>query len=145
MRNAADTFRVLQQEFPEELCGGVLVPTMGALHAGHVALIEKARKIADDQRLVLPVIATVFVNPTQFNDATDLERYPRDLESDCTVARDARRRWLYSLRVWMWCIRLTRTFHRRRYRMWQPNLVLKTCTDPATSQAYARWWRDCSI
>ena len=57
------------------------VPTMGALHAGHVALLERARR--ENDRVVL----SVFVNPTQFNDPKDLERYPRTLEADLELAR----------------------------------------------------------
>jgi len=53
-----------------------LVPTMGALHAGHLSLVERARSEND------VVVVTVFVNPVQFNNAADLERYPRTFDAD---------------------------------------------------------------
>lgn len=60
-----------------------LVPTMGALHAGHMSLIERARKENDR------VVVSVFVNPTQFNNPNDLKTYPRTVEADCEKLRQA--------------------------------------------------------
>lgn len=63
--------------------GGVFVPTMGALHEGHAALVRHAAALAAPRRL--PVVVSVFVNPTQFNDPKDLERYPRTLDADVAL------------------------------------------------------------
>ena len=56
-----------------------LVPTMGALHAGHASLVERSVKEND------VTVVSIFLNPTQFNDKKDLERYPHTLEADCEL------------------------------------------------------------
>lgn len=66
--------------------GGVFVPTMGALHEGHAALIRAARERAGPAGRV---VVSVFVNPTQFNDPADYERYPRTLDADAALCEEA--------------------------------------------------------
>jgi len=59
------------------------VPTMGALHNGHVSLIKQAQQISTE------VVCSIFVNPTQFNDPKDLEKYPRPIAADIAMLEQA--------------------------------------------------------
>lgn len=76
---------VITDEAAIRYAGGVLVPTMGALHAGHEELITEAVRLRDRRRLRGGVVVSVFVNPAQFDERRDFDDYPRDLESDAAI------------------------------------------------------------
>ena len=81
----ATTIREVRSQVDEWKKAGFtvgLVPTMGYLHEGHASLIDKARENCDK------VVASVFVNPTQFGPNEDLNTYPRDFEHDCKLLEE---------------------------------------------------------
>ena len=71
--------RRLAQGWQREGVPVALVLTMGALHAGHLSLIQRARNAVGTKGIV---VVSIYVNPTQFNDARDLRAYPRPLAAD---------------------------------------------------------------
>lgn len=80
------TVKELQTEIAAMKKSGLsvgLVPTMGALHAGHISLVK--RSVGENDVTVV----SIFVNPTQFNDKNDLLKYPRTLEADCQLLQQA--------------------------------------------------------
>lgn len=77
------TVSSLRQKIADQTTVVGFVPTMGALHDGHIALVKRCRKECDT------VIVSIFVNPTQFNDPKDLERYPRTENKDLELLEAA--------------------------------------------------------
>ncbi|MGI6222087.1 MAG: pantoate--beta-alanine ligase [Prevotella sp.] len=67
-----------------------LVPTMGALHQGHASLVKRSVKEND------VTVVSVFLNPTQFNDKGDLERYPRNLDADCKLLEECHADYVFA-------------------------------------------------
>lgn len=80
MIDSIDKWKTIRETLKNESIG--FVPTMGNLHAGHASLLQKS--IDENSTTIL----SIFVNPTQFNDANDLSRYPKTLETDIDMAKD---------------------------------------------------------
>lgn len=85
LRNLDD----LRRHAADRAAGWVLVPTMGALHAGHAALIREGAAVARREGLAAGCVVSIFVNPTQFNQQSDFDRYPRTLDADLDVCSGA--------------------------------------------------------
>lgn len=75
------TLASLLMQWRQQGESSALVPTMGSIHAGHLALIQTASSLADH------VIVTIFVNPTQFSEGEDFDQYPRTLDADMNAIR----------------------------------------------------------
>jgi pantoate--beta-alanine ligase len=86
--HAIAEFRSWRRTVPQDALTP-FVPTMGALHEGHASLVRAALKIADMGPTHGAVLASIFVNPTQFGPHEDYSRYPRTLEADCTLLKAA--------------------------------------------------------
>ena len=69
--------------------GACLIPTMGALHAGHIQLIKEGKK------LKLPLIVSIFVNPIQFNDKDDFANYPKTIDKDIEILNNLQVDYLF--------------------------------------------------
>lgn len=89
LKNNVDLQNLLNKVRKKKLKIG-LVPTMGALHKGHLSLIASAKQEMDF------VVTSIFVNPTQFNDQSDLIKYPRTLENDIRLLAQANNNLLYA-------------------------------------------------
>jgi pantoate--beta-alanine ligase len=79
---SASRMQQLARDLPRPV---VLVPTMGALHEGHLALVDRARKLAGRKGCT---VASIFVNPRQFGPREDYQKYPRPFKRDCLLLRE---------------------------------------------------------
>lgn len=80
--NTISELRAILEKLNDKTSVG-FVPTMGALHEGHLSLVRQSVEGNDY------TVASIFVNPTQFNDKSDLEKYPRNLQRDCNLLKSA--------------------------------------------------------
>ncbi|WP_196887045.1 pantoate--beta-alanine ligase [Aureivirga sp. CE67] len=80
-KTKSELIEYLKPSIPQENIG--FVPTMGALHKGHISLVEKAKKENEI------VVVSIFVNPTQFNNSSDLVNYPKTLDNDLKMLEEA--------------------------------------------------------
>jgi pantoate--beta-alanine ligase len=88
-----DTVKSIQEElFPLKKQGLKIgfIPTMGALHEGHISLVRQAKEVCDY------VVVSVFVNPTQFNNPSDLDKYPRTLDKDIDLLTQTKTDFLFT-------------------------------------------------
>lgn len=90
---SVEAIRITLDQLKESNKTLAFVPTMGALHKGHLSLIDKAKNYADS------ICASIFVNPTQFNNSDDLAKYPRTLDDDKKMLEKAGCNFLFAPEV----------------------------------------------
>jgi pantoate--beta-alanine ligase len=85
LRNGQDLVARARELGAASCLGGVFVPTMGALHEGHAQLIRRGAELAAERKDAGGCVVSIFVNPTQFNDPADFDRYPRTEAQDLAL------------------------------------------------------------